>query len=635
MAVILPLLCLAATIFVLLSRYPAWGLPRAFLRACLLVNLYLLLIIELLSLLRAITPLPLMAAWAAATLIALLLGYRSIRNQGHGYSIGLQLQTFGRSDRFTLALVVLIAVAILIVALAVPPNGYEVLHYHMSRVAHWAQNRSVAPYATGVETQNSRPPLSDFAILSLYLLSGGDRFAALPQWFAMLGSLVGVGALTSMLLPKRSAIILAVVYCATLPVGIAQASSPEADYIVAFFAICLACEILTLAQGHRPWMPILFSGIAAGLAIATKPSAIAFVLPLLIFLGLLVNRSISLRAMLLSWVVIAGIALAINSGAFIRNVQLYGSLSDPTEISIHSNGMRNLRGLTSNLLRTMAANAWTPWAQVNDLVYRAVIKGHIMMAMDPSDPATTAHLPFAMRRLNYDSVDGNPLHAFLLLLGVVLSSVRLRRMPRYYPAYLLSVVAGLVFLSLMLKWQVFGNRYSLAFFVLAAPLASVSFDAILPRASYRPLAILLVLSSIPWVFSLKERPLFPKPIHHGRQSVLLRDRQDMYFDSIPSRRGPYVQIADMIRESGCNAVGIAISGAYPAAEYPFWVLLGAPDPNLRIEWLVAGTPSSRFRDADFSPCAVICDNSCPSSGTFGGISQAHLSESVGLFLETP
>ncbi len=46
------------------------------------------------------------------------------------------------------------------------------------------------------------------------------------------------------------------------------------------------------------------------------------------------------------------------------------------------------------------------------------------------------------------------------------------------------------------------------------------------------------------------------------------------------------------------------------AEYPLWVLLGSPDPDLEMEWIVSGTPSETYRQEDFQPCAVICEK-CP------------------------
>jgi hypothetical protein len=75
-------------------------------------------------------------------------------------------------------------------------------------------------------------------------------------------------------------------------------------------------------------------------------------------------------------------------------------------------------------------------------------------------------------------------------------------------------------------------------------------------------------------------------------------------------------VTGIILNSQCRDVGIAISGA--GAEYPYWVLLGAPRHDLRIEWIVAGTPSAQYSDPYFQPCAVICDT-CGDEQLFRGL----------------
>lgn len=47
--------------------------------------------------------------------------------------------------------------------------------YHMSRVAHWAQNRNVEHYPTPIVRQLFQPPWAEFAILQSYVLTGGAR----------------------------------------------------------------------------------------------------------------------------------------------------------------------------------------------------------------------------------------------------------------------------------------------------------------------------------------------------------------------------------------------------------------------------------------------------------------------------
>jgi hypothetical protein len=72
-------------------------------------------------------------------------------------------------------------------------------------------------------------------------------------------------------------------------------------------------------------------------------------------------------------------------------------------------------------------------------------------------------------------------------------------------------------------------------------------------------------------------------------------------------------MASSVKDAACTSVGVMLSG--DAAEYPLWPLLGDPKERIRIEWLVAGTPSARYRDPNFQPCAVVCDFSCPDGWT--------------------
>jgi hypothetical protein len=87
----------------------------------------------------------------------------------------------------------------------------------------------------------------------------------------------------------------------------------------------------------------------------------------------------------------------------------------------------------------------------------------------------------------------------------------------------------------------------------------------------------------------------------------------MYFMTGHYMEVPYRTITESVQDAACSSVGIMLSG--DGAEYPFWPLLGKPGSETRLEWIVAGTPSARYADPGFQPCAVICDGSCPDDWT--------------------
>ena len=93
-----------------------------------------------------------------------------------------------------------IALTTAVIALVAPPNNWDSMTYHMSRVEHWRVNNSVAHYPTNIEWQLYLNPWAEFAILQFQTLGfGSDRLANLVQWFAFVGSMVGVSLLVRIL----------------------------------------------------------------------------------------------------------------------------------------------------------------------------------------------------------------------------------------------------------------------------------------------------------------------------------------------------------------------------------------------------------------------------------------------------
>jgi len=90
--------------------------------------------------------------------------------------------------------------------------------------------------------------------------------------------------------------------------------------------------------------------------------------------------------------------------------------------------------------------------------------------------------------------------------------------------------------------------------------------------------------------------------------LLHAPRLEQTFRHSPGLSRLYPNLTVPILSQECAHVGIALLG--DGAEYPLWTMLGAPRQGLRIEWLVVGTPSARYADPSFEPCAVICQG-CP------------------------
>src|SRR4029078_8299879 len=82
--------------------------------------------------------------------------------------------------------------ATVLTAMTARPNQWDAMVYHLSRVDHWIQDRSVGFYPTHIIRQLYSPPWAEDASLHLTPLGSDEHWANAPQWFSMIGSLAGV-----------------------------------------------------------------------------------------------------------------------------------------------------------------------------------------------------------------------------------------------------------------------------------------------------------------------------------------------------------------------------------------------------------------------------------------------------------
>ena len=603
--ILLPLLAYLALVFLLANLRRQWGWGTAALRAGLLWGSYALLMTELLSAGAWLTPRMSAAGW-----LLLLLGSggwliaRAVR--GEGVRVPVPPAALRWHEMGLLAAIVVVIALTGIVAWFSPPQTWDSLNYHMPRVAQWAQQASVRHFATGIEVQNSRAPMAEYLVLQSYILGSGDRYAGFVEWGAMILSLIGIGTIAGQMGAGRSGRLAGALFAATLPMGIIQASSTITDYVVALWLVAGASEALKLRAGDTRPPTFSFLALAAGLALATKPTAAAYLAPFLAYAAYMMLSSRDWRHILKTAVIAILLVAVLNAGHLARNTLTYDSPLNPSQVALHSNEMRGISGTASNFLRHLGLHAGTPSPHVNKAIALSVQWAHGVLGIDVNDERTTVHGVFKISKptTNEDRA-GNPLHFYLLVFLAGSMLWRRHEVPRIVWLYLLMLALGLLTLSYLFKWQIFATRYHLPLFVLAAAAAGYLMEHIAPGAWILTFGSIMILAALPWLFQVQSRPLIPREGDSYVGSVLTEPREVLMLANGQNLFGPYEEITRSIRESGCKVVGISLSGN--AAEYPFWALLGAPTSGVEIQWIVAGTASAKYTQTDFAPCAIVCE----------------------------
>lgn len=630
---VLPYLALALASAAMATRLGEGSWRRGVLRAVLSWAVASIFSTELLSLVGGLNRISMGVIWGAASLILLVVLLRRLARAGLRVD-GSWLREWAQPWPMG-AGVVIVLLGTGLVAWFAPPSTWDSLNYHMPRIAHWAQMGAVRHFSTGIEIQNSMSPGAEMLILPSYLLAGGDRWVNFVSWLAFLGSLIGVSLIAGLLGAGRRGQWAAVIIAATLPTALIQASSTMTDAVVSLWVVVVAVEFIHLLKSPRFSPSALFPiGLAAGLAILTKPTAYAFLLPFALALAVLLFRRLGWRKVLLAASLGVALVGAVNFGHWSRNYRLYGSpISQRIRIDAHRSPLLGGRAFLSNLLRNVALHAGTPSPHFNKAVTLVVQEIHGLLDLDVNDPRTTATGQFKVRwsSTNEDKAT-NPIHALLILGALVGWYRRRKRFSSEIPVYMVVVISGLLAFSLLFKWQLYAGRYHLPFFTLMAPFIAIVGEKVLGGSWLMLASVGLVLLAWPWLFQIKSRPLLTWPGETYVGSVLTTDRKDLYFANGPYLERPYEEMAALILDSSCRRVGLRISGGQ--AEYPLWLLLKDAEDPPSIRWIVEGTESAKIRDEGFHPCAIICDY-CSGEGDVSGLPLVYRRSGYGLYLDVP
>lgn len=213
----------------------------------------------------------------------------------------------------------------LFLGLAVAPNTYDGLMYHLSRAALWIQQGGVFGIDGGTIYETQHQPNGEFLYGWTMLLSGGDALVASVQWLAGIGCGLAVYWGARMLEFPRSAAAFAAAVFYTLPQVVVQASSTFVDLPAALFVGVFALFSLRFIR-DRETGDVVVASMALGLAAGVKGTAFLALPGLLLLLWGAVRRWHPPRRTLVTGAaIVAAGALALGSSKYVENLIETGS----------------------------------------------------------------------------------------------------------------------------------------------------------------------------------------------------------------------------------------------------------------------------------------------------------------------
>jgi len=466
-------------------------------------------------------------------------------------------------------------------AFATPTTVWDSQTFHMPRVMHWMQQRSVAAYATNIPRQIEYAPGAEMAIMQLMLLGGSDRVADLPQWWslvtcavlaAFIAKALAAGALPGRVDARRASVCaaLALFLTATFPEADDQAVSSLCD--LSATAWVMSAIVFAWVSFREPGNVVnyIISGAAAALAISSKPTTPLYGAPF----GLLIALAMIRRRKPIPLVkIIAAILIfvALLDGPWMmRNRRLLGNPIGSRAAFSENTVSRIITPakVAANVVRNISLYTRTPSRAVTGGLNTMLAAMMALLDEPLDDPSWT----FQSQRFHFQEkakiTDGSALgncYMPLLLAAATVAFAFWFKPASEAGLYLLAWCASFLLFCAVLKWDPWHDRLLLSYLLLAAPfIAAVIGSGFKRWAVYLIAAFLLVNAAL----AVTCNPTYPT------LSALFRaPREELCFAVRPELAKPTAAVADDILRMGCTNVLLKVDD--DTWEYPLWALLRA------------------------------------------------------------
>lgn len=474
------------------------NLRVSFIKAEITIAFLVCIITEFLSFFKQITFINLLGAWAITLVVAVCIVLRSygfdfatsgFATSGFAPSLRAGLRSHlgveehvasagGHHERVYLLLiiacVVLIILPLLFLAIYYPPCNIDSLAYHLPRIEHWIQNKSVAHYFTNDIRQLYTPPLSEFIQLQMRVLSDTDFWSNLVQFFSLLGCISIISLIIQILGMSYKYQVLGVVLILCIPMSLLQATTTQTDLLAAFFLCAFVYFGFRLTKLDKIYYSdALWCSLALALGFFTKQTVAVFAFPFALWFSVLIFRR--------SWKAACGIGLIglffmilINLPFVARNYLLCGNvLGEQRMVQMMQNQKMSGRFFVSNLIRNLSMHMAFPLA--NRIFNKMIIEFHKkVLNVNPEDPAITfsseTYEPFFC--INEDA-SGNFLFIFLLIfiLFYAVFNFKILLLCNQYTilCYFCSLLVGYLIFTYIFKWQPWITRLDLPWCVISVP----------------------------------------------------------------------------------------------------------------------------------------------------------------------
>lgn len=553
------------------------NIRESILKTALLFSTFIVFITEFLSYFKSLNLISLKIGWGILTLLLFCLLFKNRKETWRiliqkGNSIIKAFRVLYFYEKLVLLLISVCTLLIFYQGIIYPPNNWDSLTYHMSRIMFWIGNESISHFPTHILRHLYQPPFAEYFILNLNLLSGNDLFSNSVQLQFLVLTLFSIYSILSYYNVGRFYKILALLFAVTIPSVELQASTTKNDIVCAFFVITALFYCLKTFHNSN-YKNFIFLGLSVGLAMLTKGTSYVFLAPiLLVFAVFILHKLYKTKnvTLLPKSVLCMVLVIVLNVGHFTRNYAIDHNILniDKAEGKMYSNDEMDRYLFFSNFLKNVGLHCGYPITEEADQYIKDI---HYDFEIFIDSPLTNYFsMPYhGAEDSTHEDLVSNTAHILLIALAsaiILLFGFFRFRKNRSILLLLLVIILQIALFIGYLKWQPWHTRLHIPIFLLSTCLI---FLAINVCKYFKWIVILytpVILFSF-WFYFINNslRPIISS--EDFTKAINLNDtRYKKYFSNRLQVYPEYQQIATLLKENNPKKVGLILSDW----EYPLF-----------------------------------------------------------------
>lgn len=594
MSIVLLLICLALIFINVLISKGLKSTRKALITTFVIYGLITTLSTEILSLFTQLNKTSLAITWGIILFINIALIIKTKRTSFKNI-INIYFNKF--QDLHILNKCILIFICLILcinfaISLYVPPNTWDSMTYHMSRIEHWVQNNTVKHYPTNILRQLYQNPWAEYSIMQSRILSGTDTYANLTQFFSLIGCIIAISLIAKTLGCSKTGQLSSGLTVLSIPMAILQSTSTQNDLTVSFWIVTSIYLFLEFNKS-RSFIDLILLTTSISIATLTKPTSYVFLFPFLCIGAIYLftkNKTIFLKftfCLIITFTVI-------NSGHMYRNYKTFKTPIASGEEGYINNNF-SFPSILSNLTKSLLLHCGSQSNPIYKAIESKVIQLHKLIRIDIND-TKISWIDFDFPRPTFDEDSaGNTIHLMLILISAswLLITNKENKLLRFY---IICSLSGFILFCILLKWQPWNSRLQLPFFIITSAFIGFFIENKLKNKYLESIIILILITNTFLFITLNTQ----KPIV-GKYTIFNKSRNDLSFIKKPFLINSYANIKQFLNNSSCKNIGLLIGK--DDWEYPLFKLTN--NNSYKFMHLTKKQNKLNINSEQIKPCLVI------------------------------